>query len=550
MRWAFLVMGVTAAAACGGGGIGGNGGAAGGGAPGSGGTPGGAPGGVALPPAPACATAGGSVTVAKPAAGRTLADPDEDQGWLSSPAIADLDGDGKSEVVAARDGRVLAWRSDGAPAWTFDARNGRIWSSVVVGDFTGDAKLEVAFAARGKVWLLDAAGKVMPGFPVTWQDELRSLAAGDLDGDGRLDLVAGTGRSRPDDVVNAWRADGSPVAGFPPNAKGVLGCKVGTDCWFAGLYDQNLAVGDLDGDGKADVVAPHDNAYASILRSTGAAFEAASIYGTKTKSPGVRYLHALEDAKKGFAEDEDTALQAHFTNTAPAIADLDGDGKPEIVMLGSVQNASQDNRKQGVGLWALEADASRHAGWETPFHAKDYVAGLDDFEGTNVVGATNQVTVADIDPSKPGPELVFAGFDGRIHAVSAARAELWAVRFTTDPRVLTGGVLVADLSGDGIPEVVFATYSPDKDKSSLHVLDAGGNELHKVALPGRGAMAVPTLGDLDGDGALEVVVSLKDGGAAGGVRVFTIATGKTNCLLWPTGRANTLRNGWIRSPSR
>ena len=50
-----------------------------------------------------------------------------------------------------------------------------------------------------------------------------------------------------------------------------------------------------------------------------------------------------------------------------------------------------------------------------------------------------------------------------------------ATQFTADD-VMTGGVLVADLSGDGAPEVVFATYSTRANASHLFVLDAGGNQ--------------------------------------------------------------------------
>src|SRR5436189_80476 len=120
--------------------------------------------------------------------------------------------------------------------------SGPIWASPVIADFTGDAKLEVAVASRDKVYLLDAAGNMMPGFPVTWEDEMRSLAAGDVDGDGQLDLVAAPGHSGPTDVMNAWHADGSPVAGFPPNAAGVSGCDIGGKCYLAGCYDQNVAL--------------------------------------------------------------------------------------------------------------------------------------------------------------------------------------------------------------------------------------------------------------------------------------------------------------------
>jgi len=55
---------------------------------------------------------------------------------------------------------------------------------------------------------------------------------------------------------------------------------------------------------------------------------------------------------------ESTAEQAHFTNTAPAIADIDGDGTRELIMLGSIQNASQTDRRRGVGLFVVRADGT------------------------------------------------------------------------------------------------------------------------------------------------------------------------------------------------
>jgi hypothetical protein len=158
------------------------------------------------------------------------------------------------------------------------------------------------------------------------------------------------------------------------------------------------------------------------------------------------------------------------------------------------------------------------------------------------------VTIADIDARKPGLEMIFAGFDGRIHAVAADKTELWSAPYATNGRALTGGVVVADLSGDGIAEIVFATYSLDQNGGALFVLDAGGNQLHKVPLPRRGAMAVPAIGDIDGDGALEIVVSLKDAEPNNeSVHVFGVASSKTNCLLWPTGRGNDWRSGFVKT---
>lgn len=472
------------------------------------------------------------------------------EAWLASPAVADLDRDGKQEIIVPREGLVIAWHADGAIAWSFDTKGGRIWASPVVADFVGDSQLEVAVAVRDKVYLLDAKGAPIAGFPVTFVDEIRGLAAGDLDGDGQLDIAATLAKGSPTDVVAAWHADGTPVRGFPPNATGTSGCDADKKCYLAGCYDQNIAIGDLDGDGKADLITPHDNAYASFWKGTGAAFDANAMFPVK-KTPGVRYLLDLAEAKQGYSEHEETSLQAHFTNTAPALADLDGDGKLDVILLSSVQNTSQTKRELGVAVWALHPDGSRLAGWESPVYVAPYLAGLWDYDGVNVVGATNQATVADIDPGKPGPEIVFAGFDGKIHAVSAAGKELWSSEYTTDARVLTGGVVVGDLSADGVPEIVFTSYSPDEGKGALFVLDAGGKVLHNVPLPKHGAMPVPTLADVDGDGAVDIVVSLKDGeDKIESVLVYAVPGSKTNCLLWPTGRGNLLRDGTFRSAKK
>ena len=466
------------------------------------------------------------------------------EAWLGSPAIADLDGDGKNEIIVARGNRIVVWNADGKKRWSFVAESvGRIWASPVVADLTGAPGLEVAFSARDHVFVLDQKGQVQPGFPVVWKDELRSLAAADLDGDGKLDLVVSLakGGGQPD-IVAAYRTDGSKVPGFPPNEAGTSGCD--DKCYRAGCYDQNLAAGDLDGDGKADLVAPHDNAYASIHKGSGEAFDASPLYSKAKKTPGVRYLHVLAEAAQGYAEDEETALQAHFTNTAPSLADLDGDGRLDIVMLGSVQNAAQSKREQGVALWAVHADASRLEAFPTPLHFPGYLAGLWDYEGTNVVAATNQAAVADVTKSSAGPEIVFAGFDGAIHAVSAKGQELWSYTYTTDPRVLTGGVALGDLDGDGEAEIVFASYSPDKGKAALYLLDSCGREQHRLPLPDRGGMPVPTLGDIDGDGTVEIVVSLKDAeNGAPGVLVYRVPGSTPGYLPWPTGRGNLRRSG-------
>ncbi len=501
------------------------------------------------PPAASCAAGtAGSETTAEPQLLGSIAERWH-EGWLASPAVADLDEDGTAEIVVARAGRLSAWHADGSLVWQVDV-DGRIWSSPITGDLLpGSPGLEVAIASRGEIHLFDAQGNLAPSYPFVWRDELRSLAAGDIDGDGRLEIVAVTNNRLEEggkrDIIIAIETQGaSVVEGFPPNTTGASGCD--DACYVTGGYDQNLALGDVNGDGAADIFATQDNAYLSLHEGDGAAFPAADIFEGRSFFPGIRFLHDLDLAKQGYADDESTANQAHFTNSAPAIADVDGDGQSELVVLGSVQNASQEDRERGVALWVLHNDGTRLAGWETPFHAEGFLSGLWDFDGTNVVAATNQVSVVNLDPQRAGLEMIFAGFDGRIHAVDATATELWNYRYTDDPRVLTGGVAVADLSADGRPEIVFASYSPDDDKSHLFILGAGGSEQHKIALPDRGSMAVPTIADVDGDGVLEITLAMK-AGADGQpqLMIYTLPGSGDACLLWPTGRGNPLRNGFV-----
>jgi hypothetical protein len=503
-------------------------------------------------PAAACtpAAGGGQAKAAAPAMKLALMN-GGDEGWLGSPAVADLDGDGANEIVAARDSSVVVWKADGTLRGKTKLAGSRIWSAPVVGNFIGDAKLEIAAASRGTLALLtsDATPAMAPGFPVTWRDEMRSIAAGDVDGDGKLEIVVGTTNdldaNGQTDILHVFRADGKPQPGFPPNTTGTSGCDA--MCYTHAGFDQNLAVGPVDAEGGDDIFLPQDNAYISLHKGSGVAFDANAVFKNRKKMLGVRFLLDYAEAKQGYSDAEATSLQAHFTNSPGTIADLDGDGQVELAMVSSVQNVAQTERQHGVALFVIHRDGTRPAAWEAPFHVPAYLAGLGDLGG-NIVALTNQVAAADIDPAAPGMELVFAGFDGKLHAVSAARVERWSYTYTTDATVLTGGVAIADLSGDGVPEIVFATYSTGTGKSALIVLDAGGNEQQKVALPGRGAMAVPTVADVDGDGTLEILVSLKDGGAGGSVLVYTVAGSAPNCLPWPTGRANLLRSGYVRRP--
>ena len=78
------------------------------------------------------------------------------------------------------------------------------------------------------------------------------------------------------------------------------------------------------------------------------------------------------------------------------------------------------------------------------------------------------------------------------------------------------------------------------------MLSAAGKQLYDIRLRhqgsdgnGIGVPAAPSIADLDGDGRLEIVLSTFDHG----LDVYRVPGSGTNCLPWPTGRGNLLRNG-------
>ena len=109
-------------------------------------------------------------------------------------------------------------------------------------------------------------------------------------------------------------------------------------------------------------------------------------------------------------------------------------------------------------------------------------------------------------------------------------------------------VTVADLNQDGSPELLFSTYgAPDvEDSGNFVILGADGTLLHDIPLPnpghngnGNGAPAAPAIGDLNGDGSLEIFVQTFDHG----MDIFTVPASADNCILWGTARGGPLRMG-------
>jgi len=189
----------------------------------------------------------------------------------SSPALADLDGDGRLWIVFGDDaGWLHVVDLGGEPRAGFPVRSlgpqpgptptphppgGNVYSieaSPALADLDGDGRIEIAVGSwDGRMYVWDDAGQPKPGWPVAVLDQIISSAAlADLDGDGWLDVVVGSKDGR----LYGWTAEGRPLPGFPYE----LGDAVFSSPW----------VGDLEGDGRADIVVGANNGV-HLIRDVG-----------------------------------------------------------------------------------------------------------------------------------------------------------------------------------------------------------------------------------------------------------------------------------------
>jgi hypothetical protein len=529
----------------------------GGGSSSSDGTGGGSP---ITPPPASCDPdpAGSSGPVQAPTLRATLPG-SWDENWLASPALVDVDGDDAPDIVAPRHSVLYVYAGDGTPlwqtAWAHSASDSpehgdvRMWPSAAVGDFDGDGDTEIAVSAHPddngySVAVYDHLGELMPGWPQAFGDtEVRSIAVADVDGDGQQEILINKQADGP--ATNVFELDGSTHPGWPQVNEACNPPEPAEPCWDYGGFNQNIGAGDLDGDGVLDVISTYDAIGFGVWHGDGTPFPTHESF-TDRVITAVEAYHDLALSQQGWG----TGDRSEFTYSPPVIADVNADGDMEIVLAGDHEHSS-DTTNQGISVWVLNEDLTRPTGWETP---KDSGPPLVyESVGNNIVPTFPAPSVADLDAT-PGLEIVVPAYDGLLYAYRSDGSVMWTYQFSFTASPYTGAseALIADLNRDGSPEIVFTTYSSGEPRepdtpAHLVVLDAGGNELHRVELSGRGSMAAPSVANLDGDAELELVISLKDslGGSDGGVQIWDLPGSADHCVLWGTGRGGALRQGYV-----
>ncbi len=252
----------------------------------------------------------------------------------------------------------------------------------------------------------------------------------DLDQDGVPDVVIVTSETYVSSNPGYLRA---------------LDGKTGLEKWdaTAGVYQAGNevnprgtpAAADLDGDGVVEIVAPRMGGGAIAFKADGS----------------LLWKSTLSDGATPYTETMDSVTTA--------IAHMDSDGSPEIVMGGVVMDA-QGRVRSGEGRGRA---------------------------GANVASYGAVSIIADVDGD--GVQDVVTG----AAAWSVTGAVIWENGLTD------GYPAISDLDGDGKPELIVVS------DGNVRVHDAAtGVMLATVVMPGAGRGGPPTVADFDGDGAMEI----------------------------------------------
>ena len=462
---------------------------------------------------------------------------------IGAIAVADFNKDSHLDIVTVdgdtgTDNFILMGQADGTFISKFSFTASGHLSAVVAGDFNADGTPDIAVTdsnANNVIVLLGAGdGTFTTKATIATGASPVAIAAADLNRDGKLDLVVA---NNPAGTITTYlgAGDGTFVAQTPQNA---------------GETDPvALTTGDFNADGKIDVaVALNSNAF-SILGGNGngtlQAPATTTIYDvnpTDIKAvdfngngmldlivcTGDSVLFFPGNGSLSFAGPDHLAALPGFRI---AIADMNGDGHPDIVVTSRAWPATVLTNNESGGIasvqtWHGVSVAAGIAAGDFNGDGKPDVAVASLFGSIHVMSGNGDGTLRGAlyyDSQTGGCEgppegIVTADFnrDGRPDvAVSDACRRVTVLlnngdfKFTTVlPPTSTGltqsTMIAADMNGDGIPDIVSISVG---NNSQIAVLLGNGDGTFKPGVAtdiSSSGFHHIVAGDFNGDGKLDV----------------------------------------------